>query len=76
MNTERKSEVANKNKMKTHSGAKKRLFVTGTGKIRHFRSGHGHKLVHKSHARRRRLRKDTIINDVYAKEIRALIPYK
>ncbi|HHY18175.1 MAG TPA: 50S ribosomal protein L35 [Firmicutes bacterium] len=62
--------------MKTHSGAKKRLFVTGTGKIRHFHSGHGHKLVTKGHARRRRLRKSTIINKVYAREIRTLIPYK
>jgi len=65
-----------KNKMKTHSGAKKRLFVTGTGKIRHFHSGHGHKLETKGHARRRRLRKSTIINKVYAREIRTLIPYK
>jgi large subunit ribosomal protein L35 len=72
----KKAKKAKKIKMKTHSGAKKRLFVTGTGKIRHFRSGHGHKLEHKGHARRRRLRQDTIINKVCAKEIRTLIPYK
>jgi len=68
--------VAKKIKMKSHSGAKKRLFVTGSGKIRHFRAGHGHKLVHKSPSRRRRLKKGTVINKVYAKDMRTLIPYK
>ena len=70
------AKKAKKNKMKTHSGAKKRLFVTGTGKVRHFHSGHRHKLISKSHARRRRLRKSSIINKVYEKEMRTLIPYK
>lgn len=65
-----------KNKMKTHSGAKKRFFVTGTGKIRHFHSGHSHRLQGKSAARKRRLKKDSQISKTHEKRIRTLIPYK
>jgi large subunit ribosomal protein L35 len=68
--------VAKKVKMKTHSGAKKRFFVTGTGKIRHYRSGHSHRLQVKSSTRKRRLRKDTQISEVHEDSIRKLIPYK
>jgi large subunit ribosomal protein L35 len=35
-------------KMKTHSGAKKRFRVTGSGKIMHERAGKRHLLEHKS----------------------------
>lgn len=65
-----------KNKMKTHSGAKKRFHVTGTGKIMHYHSGHNHRLMNKDAARRRRLRKDSVITETHEKRIRALIPYK
>ena len=65
-----------KNKMKTHSGAKKRFFVTGTGKIRHYHSGHSHRLSGKDAARRRRLRKDSGISEVHEERIRKLILYK
>jgi len=62
--------------MKTHSGAKKRFFVTGTGKVRHYHSGHSHRLRNKDAARRRRLKKDSALADVLTKKVRALIPYK
>lgn len=65
-----------KNKMKTHSGAKKRFFVTGSGKIRHYHSGHSHRLAGKDAARRRRLKKDSGISLVHEDRIRSLIPYK
>ena len=65
-----------KNKMKTHSGAKKRFFVTGTGKIRHYHSGHSHRLAGKKAARRRRLKKDSGISPTNERKIRVLIPYK
>jgi len=68
--------VAKKHKMKTHSGAKKRFFVTGTGKVRHYHSGHSHRLRNKDAARRRRLKKDSALADVLTKKVRALIPYK
>ena len=35
-------------KQKTHSGAKKRFKVTGTGKVLHERAGKRHLLEHKS----------------------------
>ena len=46
-------------KMKTHSGAKKRFRVTGTGKIMHERAGKRHLLERKSSRHTRRLSNDT-----------------
>ncbi|HDS30626.1 MAG TPA: 50S ribosomal protein L35 [Firmicutes bacterium] len=42
-------------KMKSHSGAKERFKITGSGKIVRRRQNHGHKLVKKSAKRKRRL---------------------
>ncbi len=42
-------------KNKTHSGAKKRFKLTGTGKIRHARANRYHLAEHKSSTRMRRL---------------------
>ena len=42
-------------KMKTHSGAKKRFRVTGTGKVMRRRANRNHLLEHKSTKRTRRL---------------------
>ena len=42
-------------KQKTHSGAKKRFKVTGTGKILHERAGKRHLLEHKTSRLTRRL---------------------
>jgi len=41
--------------MKTHSGAKKRFKVTGTGKLVREQQMKGHMLEHKSSRRKRRL---------------------
>ena len=65
-----------KSRMKAHSGAKKRFFVTGTGKVRHYHSGHSHRLSGKDAARRRRLKKDSGISVAHEERIRELIPYK
>lgn len=45
-------------KMKTHSGAKKRFRVTGSGKIMHERAGKRHLLERKSSRLTRRLSSD------------------
>ena len=45
-------------KMKTHSGAKKRFKVTGSGKITHEQSNRRHLLEGKPSKRRRRLMAD------------------
>ncbi|MDN5558676.1 MAG: 50S ribosomal protein L35 [Ruaniaceae bacterium] len=42
-------------KNKTHSGAKKRFKVTGSGKIMHEQRNKRHLLEHKSSTRKRRL---------------------
>ncbi|MCK4719531.1 50S ribosomal protein L35 [bacterium] len=43
-------------KMKSHSGAKERFKITGTGKVMRRRQNHGHKLVGKRPKRKRRLK--------------------
>jgi large subunit ribosomal protein L35 len=60
-------------KMKTHKGAKKRFKVTGTGKVMRRRAGKGHLLSGKSSKRRRKLRKDAVINDVASWRVRRLL---
>jgi large subunit ribosomal protein L35 len=42
-------------KNKTHSGIKKRVKVTGSGKLTHAQSGKRHNLEHKATRRTRRL---------------------
>ena len=48
-------------KQKTHSGAKKRFKVTGTGKITHQKSFKRHILTKKSKKRKRALGKDGVV---------------
>jgi len=54
-------------KMKTHSGAKKRFRVTGTGKLMHRRTNRNHLLEHKPSTRTRRLA-NYVVNDPAATE--------
>jgi large subunit ribosomal protein L35 len=53
-----KQEEEDMPKMKTHSGAKKRFRVTGSGKIMHERAGKRHLLERKSSRLTRRLTGD------------------
>ena len=48
-------------KMKTHSGAKKRFSVTGSGKIRRLKAYKSHILTKKDPKRKRHLRRPTIV---------------
>ncbi len=48
-------------KMKSHSGAKKRFTVTGTGKIRRLKAYKSHILTKKSSKRKRNLRRPAIM---------------
>lgn len=48
-------------KMKTHSGAKKRFSVTGSGKIRRLKAYKSHILTKKDSKRKRNLRRPTIV---------------
>lgn len=49
-------------KMKTHSGAKKRFKVTGTGKLVHKQAGKRHNLGKKSNRRIRQLRNQAVLS--------------
>jgi large subunit ribosomal protein L35 len=62
-------------KLKTHSGAKKRFRITGTGKVMHQTQGRRHLLIGMSSTRRRRFREDNVLFDTQAKKIRMLLPY-
>lgn len=61
-------------KIKTSSGAKKRFFVTGTGKLRSKRPGMRHLLAHKSKSRKRRLKQYIIFTGSIKKQLKRLVP--
>ncbi|MCL2782459.1 MAG: 50S ribosomal protein L35 [Propionibacteriaceae bacterium] len=60
-------------KMKTHSGAKKRFKVTGSGKLIHARAGKAHLNEHKPTKRTRRLGQDSVLVPSDAKKARRLL---
>lgn len=60
-------------KMKTHSGAKKRFKVTGTGKLVHRQAGKRHLNEHKSSRRTRRLMLDDVLKPADARKARRLL---
>ncbi|GLX01966.1 hypothetical protein Misp02_60520 [Microtetraspora sp. NBRC 16547] len=66
-------ETAEMPKMKTHSGAKKRFRVTGSGKIVRRRANRKHLFEHKPSTRTRRLEGDVIVSDADAKKIKKLL---
>ena len=47
-------------KMKSHSGARKRFKVTGSGKVKRFKAFKSHILTKKTSKRKRRLRQGTV----------------
>ena len=60
-------------KMKTHSGAKKRFRVTGSGKIMRRRAGKMHLNEHKPSTRTRRLDNDVVVSPADTKTARRLL---
>lgn len=60
-------------KQKTHSGAKKRFKITGSGKIMRQQAGMRHNLEGKSSVRTRRLNKDQIVSPADAPQIKKLL---
>lgn len=65
-------------KMKNHSGAKKRIKITKTGKIKWKRSGLRHLLTPMSAKRGRNLKKPKVLesNSQKAKLIKTYLPYE
>ncbi len=60
-------------KMKTHSGAKKRFKVTGSGKLTHRSAGKRHLNEHKSSRRTRRLMPDAELSVADSRKARKLL---
>jgi large subunit ribosomal protein L35 len=60
-------------KMKTHSGAKKRFRVTGSGKLVHRRANRKHLLEHKPSRRTRRLANDEVMSPADTKKANKLL---
>lgn len=52
-------------KIKTHSGTKKRIKMTGSGKLIRRKANLGHNLSKKSSARKRRLTGNSTVKDVH-----------
>ncbi|WEV58490.1 50S ribosomal protein L35 [Bifidobacterium sp. ESL0728] len=60
-------------KMKTNSAAKKRVRVTGTGKLMQAGSAMRHNLEHKSARKRRNLSRDQVLATSQSKNMRKLL---
>jgi large subunit ribosomal protein L35 len=60
-------------KMKTHSGTKKRVKVTGSGRLRHEQINKRHRLEVKTSKRSRKLRLDSDISAGDTKNVKRLL---
>lgn len=60
-------------KNKTHSGTKKRIRVTGSGKLMREQAGARHLLEHKSSRKTRRLASDQVVKTADLKRLHALL---
>lgn len=60
-------------KNKTHSGTKKRIRVTGSGKLMREQTNMRHLLEHKSSRRTRRLSKDQVVAPADVKRMKKLL---
>lgn len=62
-------------KMKTHSGAKKRMKATGTGKIKKTVANRAHKLTGKSSKRKTSLKQSSYVDSANSSAVKKLLPY-
>lgn len=62
-------------KMKSNSGMKKRLKVTGTGKFRFKKTGARHRMVGNSNANKRNKRRLAVLDHSFEKVVRKMLPY-
>ena len=60
-------------KQKTHSGLKKRIKITGTGKLLRGHAYTGHQKVHKTHQQNKDLQKRGLVDHTDYKRIKSLI---
>ena len=62
-------------KLKTHSGASKRISRTGSGKLVRRKAGRRHILTSKARDRKRRLKNVAAVDKTMTLAIRRLLPY-
>ena len=62
-------------KMKTSKTVKKRLRVSGSGRVRRPKAGGNHGLINKSRKSLRRLRNNDMVPKTLQKKIKRLLPY-
>lgn len=60
-------------KMKSHKGTKKRVKISGSGKVLIRHSGKRHILTKKTHKRKKRLGEDYVLTGPLAKKIKVLL---
>ena len=60
-------------KMKTHSGTKKRVKVTGSGKLMHEQINKRHRLEVKTSRRQRKLRQDAPVSSADQNNVKRLL---
>jgi large subunit ribosomal protein L35 len=63
-------------KIKTHSSTKKRLSVTGTGKIKKNVANRAHKLTGKTAKRKMALKKSSYVDSANKAAVKKLLPYQ
>lgn len=63
-------------KMKSNSGAKKRLKVTASGKLKRHKAFKSHILTKKSSNTKRKLGTATLVHEADMPKMKRLIPYK
>ncbi len=63
-------------KQKSHSGSKKRFWLTGSGKVNRAHGGKNHKAETKNRKRKRNLRQSALVSETQANTVKRMIPYK
>ncbi|MDP8233503.1 MAG: 50S ribosomal protein L35 [Candidatus Saelkia tenebricola] len=62
-------------KLKTRKAVKKRVKVTGTGKVKRAKAGKKHLMRKKNSKRRLSLKKGAYVSKVEEKKIKSMLPY-
>ena len=62
-------------KLKTNRGAAKRFKITGTGKVKRSKAYASHLMSSKTTKRKRKLRKNVVVNKRDFRNVKRLIPY-
>jgi large subunit ribosomal protein L35 len=62
-------------KLKTKRGAAKRFKLTGGGKVKRSKAYASHLLSSKTTKRKRKLRKNVVVNERDSRNVKRLIPY-